>query len=599
MGEKATQLRKDIDKVMHLLRKDNQSAWVLLSTALSHQLDYSLTLQYPSDMLEVAAELDARLWAGLEQVAGQLRIPRREEGLGVECVVDLPEVPELQGRSYQCWMAAQPVKLGGCGLRSLTETRYPAFLGGLEMSLPFMVDGEHGEQPICPQLGPVVGSMAGQQRWANFLEAGSRTAQEFGQAWNSVSREARNMWTFLGEEPNGPLAAELEEVGGNSVNGSTRCLIVQQSEGLRHKVLTKALASHHDREARPVTAFPNIADDKVAGRFLLATPSSDLSMSATVFKEAISAHLCLASPALREGGWVGKVVGKEGKIIDKFGDSIMCCKEIPGDSWRKRHDLVKQHVVAEAALSGVSIDCEVYGLFSDLLPAALSEEGGELQWGRARQGKVPDFKLLLASPEGPTPRLAELKVISAGKTWYPRGVAGKGTARRAGRLNGEYEATLRKYDVRFHGARPQEEDQPEPPPGPLVTRLRGYGGLCKGALVAGPWGDLSPHFHLLLKHFATSRVEAQSRAQGWEAGPGFLGKVTGEVRRAASVVVVRSQALCLLERLAHLGPGARAAAQRRAATLGLEERRRRERQAYDMAHDRLGLSRVGRAFIPA
>ena len=40
-------------------------------------------------------------------------------------------------------------------------------------------------------------------------------------------------------------------------------------------------------------------------------------------------------------------------------------------------------------LSGVFVDCEVYGQFSDLLPASLMEEGGELQWGRARQGKVP------------------------------------------------------------------------------------------------------------------------------------------------------------------------------------------------------------------
>ena len=38
----------------------------------------------------------------------------------------------------------------------------------------------------------------------------------------------------------------------------------------------------------------------------------------------------------------------------------------------------------------VHVDCEVYGLFSDLLPATLHEQGGELQWGRARQGVVPD-----------------------------------------------------------------------------------------------------------------------------------------------------------------------------------------------------------------
>ena len=88
------------------------------------------------------------------------------------------------------------------------------------------------------------------------------------------------------------------------------------------------------------------------------------------------------------------------------------------------------------------------------------------------------------------------------------------------------------------------------------------------------------------------------RAAGWEgAAEAMLGKVMGEIRRAFSVVVVRSQAICLLERLAQLGPGARAAAQRRQATLRLEDRRRRERQAYFLAHERRGLGRVGHAFV--
>jgi hypothetical protein len=165
-------------------------------------------------------------------------------------------------------------------------------------------------------------------------------------------------------------------------------------------------------------------------------------------------------------------------------------------------------------------------------------------------------------------------------------------------LTTEYEAILRGYDVRFHGAEPRVEGQPEPAPGPLVTRFRGFGALTEGQLVAGPWGDLSPHLHQLLKTFAESRVAATARAQGWEAGPGLLGKLMGEVRRAMSVTVVRAQAVCLLERLAHLGPGAGAAAKRRAVTLRLEEGRRRERQAYDLAQQARGASRVGRAFVP-
>ena len=141
---------------------------------------------------------------------------------------------------------------------------------------------------------------------------------------------------------------------------------------------------------------------------------------------------------------MGRPVGTKGAVIDQFGDAVLCCAEIPGDAWRHRHDVVKMAIYLEAVLAKVPANC-------DLLPAALEEEGGELQWGRARQGKVPDFQFLLPSLEGPTQRLAELKVVSAGKTWFPRGVAGKGTDRRAARLTTEYETKLREYDVRFHG----------------------------------------------------------------------------------------------------------------------------------------------------
>ena len=167
--------------------------------------------------------------------------------------------------------------------------------------------------------------------------------------------------------------------------------------------------------------------------------------------------------------------------------------------------------------------------------------------------------------------------------------------RRAGRLTWEYEDKLKNYDRRFHGAQRQQRGQPEPPPGPLLTRFRGFGGLCQEKLVAGPWGCLSKDFHELLKVLAEARCAKIGRARGWEAGPGLLGKVMGEVRRATSVHVVRSQASCLLERLSHLAPGARAASERRGATLRLEETRRREAQVYRMAHFSRGLSGVGQS----
>ena len=128
-----------------------------------------------------------------------------------------------------------------------------------------------------------------------------------------------------------------------------------------------------------------------------------------------------------------------------FSDAVMSCSEICRDTWRRRHDAVKQAVVQESLLSGVQVDCEVYGLFADLLPAVLVREGGELQHARARQGLVPDFKLLLNTPEGPDNCLAELKMIGAGKTWFPRGRAGKGTERRALDMRRHYGSMTRGF----------------------------------------------------------------------------------------------------------------------------------------------------------
>ena len=164
-------------------------------------------------------------------------------------------------------------------------------------------------------------------------------------------------------------------------------------------------------------------------------------------------------------------------------------------------------------------------------------------------------------------------------------------------LQNEYEAKLRAYDVRFHGAAPLLRGQPPPPPGPLVQRLRRYE-LLK--LVAGPWGDLSQDLHVLLGTFAQQRVEALARSAGraFFSYEGELGKAMGEVRRAFSVTVVRSNALCLLERLSQLGPGARKAGERRRVVQALEERRREQAQAYSLAHRQRGLTRIGRAFIP-
>ena len=123
----------------------------------------------------------------------------------------------------------------------------------------------------------------------------------------------------------------------------------------------------------------------------------------------------------------------------------------------------------------VECDAEIFGEFRHLIPAGALQEGGELGNVRARNGKVPDLRyrlpLALAADhprrhaQGQPPRLlAELKVISAGPTWYPRGSKEKAVDRRARLLGGEYRRSLAKLDRQFHQTAPNQA-------GPLQRRL--------------------------------------------------------------------------------------------------------------------------------
>ena len=273
--------------------------------------------------------------------------------------------------------------MGGLGLRSLAETSPAAFFGGVEMTVPFLT----GEDGICPVLEDMMGTAGGCNRWETFLDSNCQTAREFSRAWGSLRLEAANCLNYLGKELEGPLESTVVEVGGNSVDGSTRRAVTQQREQLRHEVITLALQQHPDREARPVTVFPNF--DKLSGAWLLALPTPTTGLMGRTFSEAMAAHLCLPSPAVRE--WVGRPVGRSGKGVDVFGDTIMNCHDLPGDTWHDCHDTGKLALMNEFLLSKVPAECEVYGLFADKIPVTATAQGEELQWGLARQGLVPDY----------------------------------------------------------------------------------------------------------------------------------------------------------------------------------------------------------------
>ena len=156
------------------------------------------------------------------------------------------------------------------------------------------------------------------------------------------------------------------------------------------------------------------------------------------FSETVARLLCLPSPCCQPR--VGTPLGQHGLHVDTFGDNLMSVTNIPGDSFRHRHDKVKTVLNRFCLASNIRAECEVFGAFRDLIPVQALEQGDDgLQRGRGRQGLLPDFRMELPTPLGqPTFQLAELKVIGAAGSCYPRSGA---CARRKRGWRGEHQSS--------------------------------------------------------------------------------------------------------------------------------------------------------------
>ena len=586
--DKVTELSQVTLRSCEVLGADLQALWTLLSSSVSQKLSYHVSLQYPTDIAAAAAQADTILWQMLES-ATQLHIPRQEEGGGVECVLG-PPVTSMAASSFQELLVRQPVRRGGLGLRSILDTSPAAFVGSVEMSLPHF----GGPEGVCRLLEPLLADLrAGQDgnRWAGLLASGARTGRELAAAWQGLQGEAEECCRYLGKTLAAPLAQPVQGLGEGCVTGNTRARVVEQREELRALVLARALKDYPDQAARPVWVYPQF--DRLSQAWILATPAPLTYLSGPVFREAMAAHLCLPSPACR--GVVGQPVGQEGAVVDAFGDNVLCAK-LPFDTWRHKHDDIKVALVERANHAHIECDAEVFGLFRDLVPAVEMEQDGQLEWARARNGKVPDLSYRLPAPPGqpgqlrpaagarpqgqPARLLAELKCINAGPSRYPPGNGDKAVDRRARALPREYRTTLGKLDERFHGTAEGEA-------GPLQLRLEqlvGEAGLQ--CLVVGRWSEGSQHLHNLVQGLAEARALHLARTTGVPATDGALSTITASYRRILSCTMVKANETCLLARLGHMDAGARGAAGRRAATVREEQLTRAETAAHFAAYIR-------------
>ena len=264
-----------------------------------------------------------------------------------------------------------------------------------------------------------------------------------------------------------------------------------------------------------------------------------------------------------------------GKPLDKFGEVLMCAP-LPFDSWRTRHDKIKILIQQIGNECGAVVDCEPYGLFSAMIPSVALESSGLLSTFRERQGLVPDFLLSFPAHHDPfAAQLAELKLLSAGATWYHG--EEKTVDKRARLLPNEYRSKLKTIEKKYMNSNDNE-------PGILQQKLDSYGNLR--GLVMGQFGEGSQDLHDLLQQFATEKTEKIRRSSGRPLGEHERGLILQQLRRRLSVAAIRAQSCCLLSRLGHTGVGARRAAKRCSSDKRRQEDQNRELRCHWEAHIR-------------
>ena len=237
-----------------------------------------------------------------------------------------------------------------------------------------------GEGGICRKLEHILGGGGnGEQWWWAIQASDSRTGREFRECWETLQREGQQCCEYLGRDLGGVLETGPDIAVELDLGYSSWQLVTEQREELREAVLREALLRHPDQTARPAIAYPQL--DKLSTAWKLGLPGPTNGLTTAVFREVMAMHLFLPSLACQE--IVGQKAGARGAVVGKFGDKVMCA-QLPGDSWQWRHDSLKLALINLCNDAKIRCAAEVFGLFHNLIPAELTREGGELQYGRQR-----------------------------------------------------------------------------------------------------------------------------------------------------------------------------------------------------------------------
>ena len=158
---------------------------------------------------------------------------------------------------------------------------------------------------------------------------------------------------------------------------------------------------------------------------------------------------------------------------------------------------------------------------------------------------IPNFLITCPTDNGPqAAQLCELKLISAGATYYKSGSGDRWVDVRARQLPKLYKDKAKNIDRLYCGAREGQR-------GPIEKRLEEFGDLS--CFVVGQFCEVSPDLHNFLKKCAVEKSRRLANVLGRPPSAFEESQVLQQLRWRLSVCSIRAQSSCLLSRLGHTG----------------------------------------------
>ena len=502
LNEKAKEINSEIETVttaLNFLSKD--CAMTAYRLSLTRRFQFYQQVHLPIHTIEAATMIQKTLDKTLIQIIG---IDLQDQTSFLKDQV-ISQTNRLKFPTLVSETIALPTKNKGLGIRKLDNfVGLAAWVGAMNLVARSFIDVTTQTGAVIPGLYPLLEPVFGahsqddinaDSRFEVFVDGRSNIGKELTAAWDMLRTTVPAT-----ELQGGPLEQDVQSLGTGFYKEKLQNTISRQIEESRAKVNQQQYQQlDGPLDERIKIMYENRNTETTT--FLTTVPTVASSMPNNLFTSAVCLVFGAISPMLRTHE--GAPVGNNQQRLDIHGD-MLGAVTLPGDRWRRAHDIEKNIIHQDAQSLGVLIQQEVYGLFTPFMsPRGRTTFDNMQRSEKSNQIMVPDL-VTYGHPDTSVlacvgPQMWEIKRIQAVNSFSQTGInkgpniyykhtssQSKAVKRRQDKIAGEYENKAKKADLKFG----------QPGQHQILNGLKDMNKV-KG-LVVGAMGELSPNFNHLV-----------------------------------------------------------------------------------------------------